>query len=64
MTNSYQRLSNGIFKNKIFYNNNLMKYPNGQFCRISGSFGVFLSIKKNFWPRKCDDHASCWHLQV
>lgn len=25
MTNSYQRLSNGIFKNEIFYNNNLMK---------------------------------------
>ena len=38
MTNSYQRLSNGILKNEIFYNNDLVKCPNEQFCRIRGGF--------------------------
>lgn len=36
--NSSQRLSNCIFKNEIFYNNNLVKCPNEQFCRIRGVF--------------------------
>lgn len=36
--NSSQRLSNCIFKNEIIYNNNLVKCPNVQFCRIRGAF--------------------------
>lgn len=36
--NSSQRLPICIFKNEIFYNNNLMKCQNKQFCRIRGGF--------------------------
>lgn len=36
--NSSQRLSSCIFKNEYFYNNNLKKCPNEQFCRIRGGF--------------------------
>ncbi len=36
--NSSQRLPICTFKNEIFYNNNLKKCPNEQFCRIRGGF--------------------------
>ena len=45
--NSSQRLPNFIFKNEIFYNNNLKKCPNEQFCRIRGAFwGNFVDYEE------------------
>ena len=55
--NSSQRLSSCIFKNEYFYNNNLKKCPDEQFCRIRAAFWGILSIKKSFglFPCKIDN---------